>query len=97
MNGGGNLIKISMKNKILSVVILISVMVSSCGNSACDCIKEMEVLIKEGMQAGLDADKAAKFDKDAKALEEKCKGYTAEDYKDCKWFYSTNYKINFIS
>lgn len=73
-----------MKNKILSVVILISVMLSSCGNSACDCIKEMEVLIKEGTQAVLDADKVAKFDKDAKALEEKCKDYTAEDYKDCK-------------
>jgi hypothetical protein len=58
----------------------------SCGKSACDCKKESEELMKDAFAAAMSGDESAAKDMEAKVkeLEEDCKDYTLEDYKDCK-------------
>jgi len=50
--------------------------------TACDCKKEAEDLLKK--TASADPSKAEDLKKEAEALEEDCKDYKEEDYKDCK-------------
>ncbi|MBM3160411.1 MAG: hypothetical protein FJZ66_03660 [Bacteroidetes bacterium] len=70
-----------MKKVLLSAVAIAALTLSSCGKSACDCKKEGEDLIKK---MASDPSKAEDLKKEAEALEEDCKDYKEEDYKDCK-------------
>lgn len=71
-----------MKKKIylLSALALL-LSVSSCGKSACDCLKEAQEISMEAMK---DPANAADYTSELEKLQEDCKGYTAEDLKDCK-------------
>lgn len=58
----------------------------SCGKSACDCKKEAEKLTGEMLTVAFSGDESAIKDMEAKVeeLEEDCKDYSEEDWKDCK-------------
>ena len=74
-----------MKKIILSVALLAAVGMTSCGKkSACDCKKEMTELMAEGMKAMGDEGKLKDLEAKGKALEESCKDFKPEDFKDCK-------------
>ena len=52
--------------------------------TACDCLKEGKELTAEAMNAMGDEGKMKDLEAKAKALEESCKDFKPEDYKDCK-------------
>lgn len=58
----------------------------SCGKSACDCKKEVEKLQGEMLTVAFSGDESALKDMEAKVqeLEEDCKDYSEEDFKNCK-------------
>ena len=73
-----------MKKIILSVALLAAIGMTSCGKTACDCLKEKTELIAEGMKAMGDEGKLKDLEAKGKALEESCKDFKPEDAKDCK-------------
>ena len=84
--------------KLLYPMLIAVLVLSSCGEatadsndakatlSACDCKKESEALVKEVFSAAMSGDESAIKDMEAKVkeLEEDCKDYSEEDWKDCK-------------
>jgi len=69
-----------MKKIIFSLVAVAALTLASCGKSACDCKNEAEELASK---AAADPSKAEELMKEASALQEKCKDFTVEDYKNC--------------
>jgi len=71
-----------MKKVLFSVAVLAAVTLASCGGpDACECKKQSADLVKK--LADNPGDKEA-IDKEIKALEDKCKDFKEEDYKECK-------------
>ena len=58
----------------------------SCGKSACDCKKEVEKLTGEMLTVAFSGDESKMKEMETKLeeLEEDCKDYSEEDFKDCK-------------
>jgi hypothetical protein len=71
-----------MKKIILSATLLSLLFLASCGKSACDCMKEGVSLMEKSAKA--DPADAENLAKEAADLQEKCKDFKPEDFKDCK-------------
>ena len=71
-----------MKKVVL--VLAMGAFLFSCGKSACDCKTEAEELAKEAMSAMGDEAKTKELAEKSKELEEACKDYKEEDFKECK-------------
>ncbi len=58
----------------------------SCGKSACDCKKEGEKLAAEMLTVAFSGDESKMKEMETKLedLEEDCKDFSADDYKECK-------------
>ena len=74
-----------MKKIILSVALLAAVGMTSCGKkTACDCKKEAMGLMAEKDKAMGDEGKMKDLKAKMDAMEESCKDFKPEDFKDCK-------------
>ena len=68
---------------MLSVALLAAVVMTSCGKTACDCKKEAMDLMGEAANAMGDMEKTKELTAKAEALQESCKDFKEEDFKDC--------------
>jgi hypothetical protein len=73
-----------MKKIMLSVALLAAVVMTSCGKTACECLKEGMDLGIEAMSSATDTAKMKELEEKAADLDSKCKGFTVEDYAKCK-------------
>jgi hypothetical protein len=71
-----------MKKVIFSVAVVLFVMASCGGPSACDCVKQFEELDKKADEAKSEEDLEKILDEMEK-LEEKCKQFKDEDFDKC--------------
>ena len=69
---------------MLSVALLTAVVLTSCGKTACECLKEGMDIGIEAMSSATDPAKMKELQAEAADLDSKCKGFTVEDYAKCK-------------
>ena len=78
---------------MLSVALLTAVVLTSCGKTACECLKEgMDIERKSlklkrklrGMSSSSATAKLKELRAEADDLDSKCKGFTVEQYEKCK-------------
>ena len=78
---------------MLSVALLTAVVLTSCGKTACECLKEgMDIERKRlklkrklrGMSSSSATAKLKELRAEADDLDSKCKGFTVEQYEKCK-------------
>ena len=76
---------------MLSVALLTAVVLTSCGKTACECLKEgMDIGIEAKKLRGMSSSSATVTAKikelraEADDLVSKCKGFTVEQYEKCK-------------
>ena len=89
-----------MKKIMLSVALLTAVVLTSCGKTACECLKEGKDIERKGLklkrkllverERGMSSSSATVTAKlkelraEADDLDSKCKGFTVEQYEKCK-------------
>ena len=92
-----------MKKIMLSVALLTAVVLTSCGKTACECLKEGMDIERKSLKLkrklrGMSSSSATVTAKlkelraEADDLDSKCKGFTVEQYEKCKGFTVEQYE-----